>query len=223
MVLTTHAAQHMLTNVSVGGAAGIENVEWDAVELPSQFMEHWCVCNSGMLAMSCTACQRYLLCHPRCFRPDTLAAMTSHEETGEPIPSVVIDRLNNARRHMAGTTTVAPCVVPRVVPHFPSVRSDRHVAAVLLRAIGHGAAHTTSRQGEHRRPIRAPSGHREDAHGTGASTRGPLPVLLYAHLRWRLRGGVLFVQGSLPARRVCVGGVLLTSGVVVSCFGSGRR
>jgi oligopeptidase A len=38
-----HGFQHMLTTASVGDVAGINGVEWDAVELPSQFMENWCV------------------------------------------------------------------------------------------------------------------------------------------------------------------------------------
>lgn len=37
-----HAAQHMLTEQREGLVAGIRGVEWDAVELPSQFMENWC-------------------------------------------------------------------------------------------------------------------------------------------------------------------------------------
>lgn len=37
-----HALQHMLTQQSEGQVAGIRNIEWDAVELPSQFMENWC-------------------------------------------------------------------------------------------------------------------------------------------------------------------------------------
>ena len=39
---TGHGLQHMLTSASVGDVAGINGVEWDAVELPSQFMENWC-------------------------------------------------------------------------------------------------------------------------------------------------------------------------------------
>ena len=37
-----HALQHMLTTESCGPVAGINQVDWDAVELPSQFMENWC-------------------------------------------------------------------------------------------------------------------------------------------------------------------------------------
>jgi len=37
-----HGLQHMLTTQEEGTVAGISNVEWDAVELPSQFMENWC-------------------------------------------------------------------------------------------------------------------------------------------------------------------------------------
>ena len=38
-----HGLQHMLTKIDYIGASGINNVEWDAVELPSQFMENWCL------------------------------------------------------------------------------------------------------------------------------------------------------------------------------------
>ena len=51
----------------------------------------------------------------RCFRPDTLATMTCHEDTGEPIPDVVVQRLNNARKHMAGAVHLAALVVCRDV------------------------------------------------------------------------------------------------------------
>jgi len=37
-----HGLQHMLTTMVDGDCAGINGVEWDAVELPSQFMENWC-------------------------------------------------------------------------------------------------------------------------------------------------------------------------------------
>src|SRR5262249_8180030 len=47
-----HGLQHMLTTVDYGLAAGIRNVEWDAVELPSQFMENWCYHHDTLMGMS---------------------------------------------------------------------------------------------------------------------------------------------------------------------------
>ncbi|CAN0865062.1 Organellar oligopeptidase A, chloroplastic/mitochondrial [Linum grandiflorum] len=46
-----HALQHMLTKVDEGLVAGIRGVEWDAVELPSQFMENWCYHRAGSLSL----------------------------------------------------------------------------------------------------------------------------------------------------------------------------
>ena len=61
-----HGLQHMLTTVDFRDAAGISGVEWDAVELPSQFMENWCL-----------------------HRP-TLMKMAIHYETGEPLPEDLV-------------------------------------------------------------------------------------------------------------------------------------
>ncbi|TDI39575.1 MAG: M3 family peptidase [Acidobacteria bacterium] len=47
-----HTLQHMLTRVDYGLAAGIRNVEWDAVELPSQFMENWCYHRETLIGLS---------------------------------------------------------------------------------------------------------------------------------------------------------------------------
>ena len=47
-----HGLQHMLTTVEHSGAAGINNVEWDAVELPSQFMENWCYDRPTLFGMA---------------------------------------------------------------------------------------------------------------------------------------------------------------------------
>ncbi|MEO1172541.1 MAG: M3 family metallopeptidase, partial [Myxococcota bacterium] len=73
-----HALQHMLTRVDEVQAAGINNVEWDAVELPSQFMENWV------------------------YEKDVLIGMTQHIETGESLPDVMFDKLNEARTFQAG-------------------------------------------------------------------------------------------------------------------------
>ncbi|MEA5464486.1 M3 family metallopeptidase [Leptothoe sp. PORK10 BA2] len=73
-----HGLQHMLTQVDYPGAAGINNVEWDAVELPSQFMENWCYDRS------------------------TLFKMARHYETGAPLPEADYQKLLATRNFMTG-------------------------------------------------------------------------------------------------------------------------
>ncbi|MBF2019139.1 MAG: M3 family metallopeptidase [Hydrococcus sp. C42_A2020_068] len=73
-----HGLQHMLTKVDYSGAAGINNVEWDAVELPSQFMENWC------------------------YDRATLFSMARHYETGEPLPEHYYQKLLAAKNYMSG-------------------------------------------------------------------------------------------------------------------------
>ncbi len=77
-----HGLQHMLTTVERPQAAGINNVEWDAVELPSQFMENWCYDRS------------------------TLLGMARHWQTGEPLPEEEFAKLQAARTFMAGSATL---------------------------------------------------------------------------------------------------------------------
>ena len=74
-----HGLQHMLTTVEYPSAAGINGVEWDAVELPSQFMENWC------------------------YHRPTLRSLTSHVETGEPLPEELYRKLLAARTFRAGS------------------------------------------------------------------------------------------------------------------------
>lgn len=74
-----HGLQHMLTTVDYAGAAGINNVEWDAVELPSQFMENWCYDRS------------------------TLFGMAKHYKTGESLPEHYYQKLLAARTYMSGS------------------------------------------------------------------------------------------------------------------------
>jgi oligopeptidase A len=74
-----HGLQHMLTTVDYSGAAGINNVEWDAVELPSQFMENWC------------------------YDRATLFSLAKHYQTGEPLPETFYQRLLAARNFMSGS------------------------------------------------------------------------------------------------------------------------
>jgi oligopeptidase A len=68
-----HALQNMLTTVDYDSAAGTSGVEWDAVELPSQFMENWC------------------------YHKQTLLGFSGHWETGEPIPDELFEKLTKAR------------------------------------------------------------------------------------------------------------------------------
>ncbi|CAM9322959.1 unnamed protein product, partial [Discosporangium mesarthrocarpum] len=74
-----HGLQHMLTRVDYGLASGIRNIEWDAVELPSQFMENWC------------------------YHRDTLIGLSGHFETGEPLPDSLFDKIESARTFRAGS------------------------------------------------------------------------------------------------------------------------
>ncbi|KAJ4908570.1 putative cytosolic oligopeptidase A [Raphanus sativus] len=77
-----HALQHMLTKEDEGLVAGIRNIEWDAVELPSQFMENWC------------------------YHRDTLMSIAKHYQTGESLPENVYKKLLAARTFRAGSLSL---------------------------------------------------------------------------------------------------------------------
>lgn len=81
-----HALHHMLTEVEEVAAAGIRNVEWDAVELPSLFMENW-------------------LYH----RP-VLTQIARHHSSGEPLDDAVIDRILDARKHRSASTVLTQVI-----------------------------------------------------------------------------------------------------------------
>jgi oligopeptidase A len=72
-----HGLQHMLTEIDYSGAAGINNIEWDAVELPSQFMENWC------------------------YEHSTLMGMAKHYQTGESLPQDYYQKLLAARNYLS--------------------------------------------------------------------------------------------------------------------------
>jgi oligopeptidase A len=82
-----HGLQHMLTRVDYPEAAGINNVEWDAVELPSQFMENWCYHRDTMLGTPA--------------KP----GLARHWKTGEALPGEIFDRILKARTFRAGSAT----------------------------------------------------------------------------------------------------------------------
>jgi len=77
-----HGLHLLLTKVDEPPLAGIHGVEWDAVELPSQFMENWC------------------------YDGETLRGFARHWQTGEPLPDALLDKLRASRVFQAGMGTV---------------------------------------------------------------------------------------------------------------------
>ena len=77
-----HGLHHMLTLVDHVGVAGINGVEWDAVELPSQFMENWC------------------------WERDALDLISGHVDTGEPLPDSLLKNMRAAKNFQAAMQMV---------------------------------------------------------------------------------------------------------------------
>jgi oligopeptidase A len=77
-----HGLHHLLTQVEDLGVSGISGVEWDAVELPSQFMENFC------------------------WEWDVVKHMTAHVDTGEQMPKALFDKLLAAKNFQAGMQTL---------------------------------------------------------------------------------------------------------------------
>ena len=77
-----HGLHHMLTQVNERDVSGISGVEWDAVELPSQFMENFC------------------------WEWDVLKHMTAHVDTGEPLPRALFDKMMAAKNFQSGMQTL---------------------------------------------------------------------------------------------------------------------
>ena len=77
-----HGLHHMLTQVNERDVSGISGVEWDAVELPSQFMENFC------------------------WQWDVLKHMTAHVDTAEPLPRVLFDKMLAAKNFQSGMQTL---------------------------------------------------------------------------------------------------------------------
>jgi oligopeptidase A len=77
-----HGVHHLLTQVDELGVSGIDGVEWDAVELPSQFMENFC------------------------WEWDVIQKLSSHVETGEPLPRALFDKMLAAKNFQSGLQTL---------------------------------------------------------------------------------------------------------------------
>lgn len=77
-----HGLHHMLTMVDHASVAGISGVEWDAVELPSQFLENWC------------------------WERESLDLVSAHYQTGEKLPQELLEKARAAKNFQSGMTTV---------------------------------------------------------------------------------------------------------------------
>ena len=77
-----HGLHHLLTEVEHAGASGINGVAWDAVELPSQFMENWC------------------------WEPEGLALISAHFKTAEPLPQEMLGKMLAAKNFQSGLMMV---------------------------------------------------------------------------------------------------------------------
>lgn len=77
-----HGLHHMLTRINAAGVSGINGVEWDAVELPSQFLENWC------------------------WERESLDMISGHYVSGEAIPEELLTRLRNARNFQSAMQLV---------------------------------------------------------------------------------------------------------------------
>jgi oligopeptidase A len=82
-----HGLHHLLTQVSALGVSGINGVEWDAVELPSQFMENFC------------------------WEWEVLEKMTAHAETGKPLPRELFEKILAAKNFQNGYMTLRQIVM----------------------------------------------------------------------------------------------------------------
>ncbi len=77
-----HGLHHLLTKVDYPAVSGINGVVWDAVELPSQFMENWC------------------------WEKEALDLISGHIETGEPLPAELFQKMKNAKHFQAAMMMV---------------------------------------------------------------------------------------------------------------------
>ncbi|MBX2881903.1 MAG: M3 family metallopeptidase [Granulosicoccus sp.] len=77
-----HGLHHLLTQVDAAGVSGINGVEWDAVELPSQFLENWC------------------------WERESIDMISGHYETGDPLPDDLYNKMNKARHFQSAMQLV---------------------------------------------------------------------------------------------------------------------
>lgn len=73
-----HGLHHMLTQIDVAAVSGINGVAWDAVELPSQFLENWC------------------------WEPEAIPLISAHYQTAEPLPQALLEKMLAAKNFQSG-------------------------------------------------------------------------------------------------------------------------
>ncbi|QWD93723.1 M3 family metallopeptidase [Polynucleobacter sp. MG-Unter2-18] len=110
-----HGLHHLLTQVSALGVSGINGVEWDAVELPSQFMENFC------------------------WEWEVLEKMTAHAETGKPLPKDLFNKMLAAKNFQNGYMTLRQVVMSltdwRLHASFDAKNAQDHAVLDLSRSI----------------------------------------------------------------------------------------
>ncbi|MES2587130.1 MAG: M3 family metallopeptidase [Pseudomonadota bacterium] len=110
-----HGLHHLLTQVSALGVSGINGVEWDAVELPSQFMENFC------------------------WEWEVLEKMTAHAETGKPLPKDLFEKMLAAKNFHNGLMTLRQIVMSltdwRLHSHFDAKSATGQAVLNLSREI----------------------------------------------------------------------------------------
>ena len=110
-----HGLHHLLTQVDALGVSGINGVEWDAVELPSQFMENFC------------------------WEWEVLEKMTAHVETGKPLPRELFEKMLAAKNFQNGYMTLRQIVMSltdwRLHSHFKARDAKGHAVLDVSRKI----------------------------------------------------------------------------------------
>lgn len=110
-----HGLHHLLTQVSALGVSGINGVEWDAVELPSQFMENFC------------------------WEWEVLEKMTAHVDTGKPLPRELFEKILAAKNFQNGLMTLRQIVMSltdwRLHSRFDAANARGHAVLDLSREI----------------------------------------------------------------------------------------
>jgi len=110
-----HGLHHLLTQVSALGVSGINGVEWDAVELPSQFMENFC------------------------WEWEVLEKMTAHAQTGKPLPRELFEKILAAKNFQNGLATLRQIVMSltdwRLHSSFDAKDAKGHAVLDVSRSI----------------------------------------------------------------------------------------